>query len=52
MDVKRVAALPEGFAVTGIEIIDEVLTITAISTHVARSVAHPPHGSIVTTGAR
>jgi transposase len=32
MKVKQVAALPEGLEVTDIEVIDEVLTITAIST--------------------
>jgi transposase len=32
MKVKQVAALPEGLEVTAIEVIDEVLTITAVST--------------------
>ena len=31
MEVKPVLALPEGLEVTGIEMIDEVLTITAVS---------------------
>lgn len=34
MVVKLTLALPEGLEVTGMEIIDDVLTITAISTHI------------------
>ncbi len=32
MEVKQVAALPEGLEVMGTELIDDVLTITAVST--------------------
>ncbi len=32
MKVKPVLALPEGLEVTNIEMVDEVLTITAVST--------------------
>jgi transposase len=35
MKVKQVAALPEGLEVTDIEVIDEVLTITAVSTQLS-----------------
>jgi transposase len=35
MKVKQVAALPEGLEVTDIEAIDEVLTITAVSTQLS-----------------
>jgi hypothetical protein len=35
MKVKPVLALPEGLEVTAIEMIDEVLTITAVSLHVS-----------------
>ena len=34
MKVKPVLALPEGLEVTNIEMVDEVLTITAVSTQV------------------
>ena len=34
MEVKPVLALPEGLEVTGIEMIDEVLTITSVSTQI------------------
>jgi hypothetical protein len=34
MEVKPALAIPEGLEVTGIEMIDEVLTITAVSTQI------------------
>src|SRR5689334_20715352 len=48
MKVKFALALPEGLEVTGLEVMDEVLTITAVSTHI-----HPccPHCSTPATRA-
>jgi hypothetical protein len=43
MEVKPALALPDGLAVTGIERVDEVLSITAVSTQLSPcclSVAH------------